>query len=235
MKSFNNLKQDLKKVSEPDRIADYQRFFKTKPGEYGENDLFIGVRVPAQRKVAKDYYHLSLQEIQELLNSKIHEHRLTALIILNYKFKKASEVDRNKIYKLYLKNINNINNWDLVDSSAHFVVGEYLRDKSREPLYKLAKSKDLWEKRIAIISTFKFIQHDDFDDSLKLAEILLQDEHDLIHKAVGWMLREVGNRDKKVEEKFLRKHYKKMPRTMLRYAIEKFPKNERDKYLKGII
>jgi len=232
MSTVDDVKKDLQKVGTKKRAEAALWFFKTGPGEYGEGDKFIGVTVPDQRKVAKKHPDLSLTAVQTLLNSPIHEHRLTALFILVAQFKKADEKMRKKIVDLYLKNYARVNNWDLVDSSAHYIIGQYLRDKPRNILYTLARSNNLWKKRIAVISTFWFIKDDDFDDALKIAEILRDDEHDLIHKAVGWMLREVGNRNQVAEEKFLKKHYKKMPRTMLRYAIEKFDKSKKDLYMK---
>jgi 3-methyladenine DNA glycosylase AlkD len=210
-----------------------QGFFKTGKGEYGEGDIFLGIVVPKLRKISEEYKHLQLQDLQILLNSNVHEKRLISLFILVLKYQKASDEEREKIYDFYLKNTRNINNWDLVDLSAHQIVGEYLFDKDRKKLYELAKSSNLWEKRIAIISTFYFIREEQFEDSLKIGEILMNDKHDLIHKAVGWMLREIGKRDFKVEEEFVKKYCKIMPRTMLRYAIEKFPEELRLKYLKG--
>ncbi|MBD3304486.1 DNA alkylation repair protein [Candidatus Woesearchaeota archaeon] len=226
---LSDLKQELEKLGNHKQSELLGRFFKTGKGEYGEGDIFLGIKVPDQRKVAKKYYDLSLKDVQSLLNSKIHEHRLVALLILIEKYKKSD--DKIEIVDIYLKNTKNINNWDLVDLSAHKILGEYLLDKDRKILYKLAKSKDLWEKRMAIISTAAFINKNLFDDALKISEILLNDKHDLIHKAVGWMLREIGNRNQAAEEKFLKTHYKKMPRTMLRYAIEKFPENKRKFYM----
>lgn len=231
--SLSELKKELKTLSNPERAKNLQRFFKTGKGEYGEGDVFLGIEggVPAKRKIAKRYFDLNFKGLQKLLDSKIHEHRFMALIILINRFNKEEK----KVFDFYIKNTRNINNWDLVDVSAHKIMGQYLLNKDRKILCKFAKSKNLWEKRIAIISTYAFIREEEFDDILKISEIFLDDEHDLIHKAVGWMLREVGNRDRKVEEKFLKKYYKKMPRTMLRYAIEKFPEDLRQKYLKGII
>ena len=221
------IKKDLEKLTNKEKAEIFQRFFKTKKGEYGEGDIFLGISVSEQRNVANKYLNLSLSELQELLNSKIHEHRLTALLILIQK-------ENNKdLINFYLKNTKNINNWDLVDCSAHKVLGEYLIDKDKSILYKLAKSNNLWEKRIAIISTFYFIKNNQFEDTLKISEILLQDKHDLIHKAVGWMLREIGKRDLEKEENFLKKYYKEMPRTMLRYAIERFEEIKRQDYLKN--
>lgn len=191
--------------------------------------------MPDQRTIAKKYFDLSLFDAQKLLSSKIHEHRLTALFILIAKYNKTDEKEKKKIFEFYLKNIKNINNWDLVDLSAPNIVGDYLLKKNRSILRELTHSENLWEKRIAILATFAFIRNNDFKDTFKISKVLLLEKHDLIHKAVGWMLREIGKRDLKTEEEFLKKHYKKMPRTMLRYAIERFPEEKRKRYLKGII
>jgi len=215
-------------------IAEHsQRFFKTGKGEYGEGDVFLGVRVPILRKLARKYREISIPDAVRLLHSSYHEERLLALFILVGHFKKAGDEEKERIFRLYLANTEFINNWDLVDSSAEHVVGAFLLERDKGPIYKLVRSKDLWERRIAIISTFHFIRNNKFVDTLKIANILLQDKEDLIHKAVGWMLRETGKRNREVEENFLKKHYKNMPRTMLRYAIEKFPESQRKKYLKG--
>lgn len=223
---------DLQKNRNPSKAKLLQRFFKTGRGEYGEGDVFLGVMVPAQRKIAKKYYkEISLSEIAELLKTNIHEYRLTALIILSMKASRDNETFRKDYCDFYLNNTKYINNWDLVDVTCVKIVGEYLVNKDRAVLYKLAKSDNLWKKRIAIISTFAFIRRHDLSDSLRIAEILVDDKHDLIHKAVGWTLREVGKIDQKLEEDFLKKHFKTMPRTALRYAIEKFPKKLRDFYL----
>lgn len=223
---------ELQKLKNPGKAQLLGRFFKCGQGEYGAGDKFLGITVPEQRKIVKKYYQIiEIGELDKLLKSKFHEVRLTALLILVEKFSKADEKTKNQIYKIYLKNAKRVNNWDLVDLSAPKIVGGYLLDKDRKILYHLAKSKNIWEKRIAVLATFSFIREKDFTDALKIAEILLNDKHDLIHKAVGWMLREVGNRDLKTEEKFLQKYYKTMPRTMLRYAIEKFPEKKRKKYL----
>lgn len=236
--SHKKVQETLKELSDANRADSSRWFFKTGPGEYGEGDEFIGVRVPDQRKVTKKYKELELSEIQKLLDSPIHEHRLTALFILITQYERAkSDREKEAIYNMYLQDVanGNVNNWDLVDSSAHKIVGRHLMDRPRDILYKLAQSKNLWEQRVSIISTFWFIKNDQFGNTLLIAEKLLKHEHDLIHKAVGWMLREIGNRDYVVEEEFLKKHYNKMPRTMLRYAIEKFPESTRQKYLKGEI
>jgi 3-methyladenine DNA glycosylase AlkD len=224
---------ELRKFSNRFNAEAKNRFFKTKKGEYGAGDHFWGVAVPVTRTLAKQFADLELSECLKLLKSKIHEQRLLALFILIHQFKGAEPLKQKKIYSLYMRNLRYVNNWDLVDASAHLIAGAYLEKKnqSRAVLLKLARSKRLWDKRVAILATFHFIRRHDFADTLKISKILLADEHDLIHKAVGWMLREVGNRDKRVEEKFLNQHYKKMPRTMLRYAIEKFPIAQRKKYL----
>lgn len=221
----------LREIADPEIAEHSQRFFKTGPGEYGEGDKFLGIRVPNIREVAKKFKELSLDETEQLLQSKYHEERLCALIILSNRSKKADPEEQKAIFDLYLENTEFVNNWDLVDTSAEDIAGRYLADKDRSVLYKLAKSDDLWERRIAVMSTFHFIKNDDFDDTLALAEILIKDDHDLIHKAVGWMLREIGKRDLEIEEEFLDQHAKNMPRTMLRYAIEKFPEKKRQFYL----
>jgi 3-methyladenine DNA glycosylase AlkD len=227
------LKKELQSIADKEQSKNLQSFFKTGKGEYGEGDIFLGIKVPVQRKIAKKYIDLSLKDLQNLLDSKIHEYRFTALIIIIQK-NRGLDISSKEIFDFYIKNFKNVNNWDLVDISAPHIVGRYLFDKSnRKILYKFAKSKNLWEKRISIVSTFAFIRENQFEDTLKIAEILLNDEHDLIHKAVGWALREVGKKDRKTEEIFLKKYYKQMPRTMLRYAIEKFPEDLRIFYLKG--
>ena len=231
MSSLIGFEKEFKKISNPRQAKVLQRFFKTGKGEYGEGDIFLGVKVPDQRKIANKFSELSLKDLEELLKSEIHEYRMTALLVLIKQYEKADEEDKKKIFDFYLKNSRNINNWDLVDISAPKIVGDFLLDKSKSILYKLAKSNNLWEKRIAIISTIAFIRNNEFDDTLKISKILLKDQHDLIHKAVGWMLREVGKRDQKVEEEFLKKHYSKMPRVMLRYAIERFEEKKRKFYL----
>lgn len=228
---LNTLMLEVKSKEDKEKAAILRRFFKTQKGEYGEGDVFLGIIVPVQRVLAKKFKDLLLDDVEKLLQSKIHEHRLIALFILILKYKNTDGKAQDKIIKIYLKNLNFINNWDLVDSSAPYLLGSYLLNKKRELLYKLAKSKNLWKRRIAIMSTYAFIKSHQFDDALKIAEILLKDEHDLIHKAVGWMLREVGNRNLEVEKSFLDKHYNLMPRTMLRYAIEKFNPNLKNHYL----
>jgi len=232
---INDLKSDLNKLADPEKAKLYQRYFKTGKGEYGEGDVFLGIIVPKQREIAKKYYDLDLKDLQELMNSKIHEHRMIGLFILVNKYKTT---DHKKIIThFYLKNakIGRINNWDLVDLSAQNILGTHLLDKDRKILYDLAKSDNLWERRIAVLATFMFIKNNDFQDSFKIAKLLLEDKRDLMHKAVGWMLREIGKRNQDVEEDFLKKHYKKMPRTMLRYAIERFNENKRKAYLNSRI
>jgi 3-methyladenine DNA glycosylase AlkD len=229
------IQNKLRKLADKEKAKILQGFFKTGPGQYGEGDVFLGITVPVLRSVAKECGATSLPDVLQLLRSAVHEERLLALLLLIQAYTDARDSLKKKIYTLYLKNTRHINNWDLVDLSAPNIVGCYLGDKSKKPLYTLANSRNLWKKRIAILATFYFIKQDDFTNSLQIAEILLNDDHDLIHKAVGWMLREIGKRDLQVEEKFLRKHYKKMPRTMLRYAIERFPEAKRKSYLNGRI
>jgi len=228
---LEKIKRELAQLGDPNRAKKLSEFFKTGKGQYGEDDFFLGIPVPEQRKVARKYIDLSLNGLQELLNSKIHEHRFTALVILISKYRKAEKSGKEKIFNFLLKNTGNINNWDLVDLSAPRIIGDYLVDKDRSILYRLAKSNSLWERRISILSTFIFIDNNDFEDALNISELLLHDKHDLIHKAVGWALREIGKRDQNVEERFLSKHCLQMPKTMLRYAIEKFDEKRRIFYL----
>jgi len=232
---LNQLIKELKSQANPKQAEILQRFFKTGKGQYGEGDIFLGIKVPVQRQIVKKYTELNLEDIQKLLNSKIHEERLVGILILVSKYKKTDEKGKKDIFGFYLKNTKNINNWDLVDLSAPNIVGNFLLDEDRKIIYELAQSNDLWKKRIAIISTFTFIRKEQFQDTLEISEILLKDTHDLIHKAVGWMLREVGKRNQQVLEDFLKKHYKKMPRTTLRYSIERFDEDKRKNYLKGEI
>lgn len=223
----------LRSLADPERAEHSGRYFKTGYGEYGEGDLFLGIRVPDIRAQVRKCGAVSLEDIQVLLASAFHEERLFALLFLVRKFEKGDEKDKAAIFNLYLKNTRRINNWDLVDSSASQIIGSHLESRDRQILYKLAKSASIWERRIAVISTFRFIANNQFEDALKLARQLLNDKEDLIHKAVGWMLREIGKRDAAVEKAYLQAHYKKMPRTMLRYAIERFPEQVRKKYLAG--
>jgi 3-methyladenine DNA glycosylase AlkD len=222
----------LRALANPQHATVLARFFKTGPGQYGEGDVFVGVKVPVLRKLAKEFRTLPLPEVENLLHSEIHEDRLVALLILMLQVAKADAKSQKVIYDVYLANTKHINNWDLVDLSAPNIVGEYLEKKNRKPLYKLARSASLWERRISILATFHFIRQGDFGDTLSIAKLLLGDKEDLIHKAVGWMLREVGKKELAIEEGFLQKHYRVMPRTMLRYAIEKFPERKRRAYLK---
>jgi len=229
------IRNELQKLANP-KIAEHSaRFFKTGKGEYGEGDQFLGIRVPQQRKIAKKYRNLPLNEVRNLLQSDYHEKRLTALLILVYRFPKADPAEQKKIYDFYLSNTDRINNWDLVDSSAPKIMGPWLMNRPRDILFELATSDNLWERRIAIMATFHFIKQNDFEDTLKIADLLLDDPHDLIHKATGWMLREIGKRDEPLLESFLIPRYRDMPRTMLRYAIEQLPKNKRKAYLESAI
>ena len=233
--SLKSLRKSLQELADPEIAEHSQRFFKTGKGEYGEGDKFLGIRMPVLRQQAKKYRQIELSDIKKLLKSSFHEERLCALIILVEKFSNGTEEEKSDIFNLYLGSIKNINNWDLVDSSAHYIVGVYLENRNRNILYKMAESNNLWERRIAIMSTFHLIKKNMFKDALNISEVLLRDREDLIHKAVGWMLREIGKRDKQAEKNFLDKYYKGMPRTMLRYAIEKFEETERQKYLKGLV
>ncbi len=235
MVAYQEIVKHLEDLADADIAEHSQHFFKTGKGEYGYGDKFLGVRVPILRKTAKLFQELSVTEIKKLLKSEYHEIRLLSLLILVGQFSKAREGKKRIIYNLYLKHTKYINNWDLVDSSAHYIVGAWLVDRDRSILFELAHSMRLWERRISIISTYYFIKNGDFNDTLRLAKILINDSEDLIHKAVGWMLREIGKRDRKVEEKFLGQYYKQMPRTMLRYSIEKFDNERRLEYLKGEI
>jgi 3-methyladenine DNA glycosylase AlkD len=234
MPELENLKKDLGKLADLKKVKILRNFFKTGIGEYGEGDIFIGVTVPKSRIVARKYKNLSLKDVKKLLHSKIHEERLVSILLLVEKYKQASDSERNEIVKYYLENAKYVNNWDLVDLSAPKILGIFLLEKKdRSVLYKLCNSDNLWEKRISIISTYEFIRKGQFEDTLKISEILLKDKHDLIQKAVGWMLRELGKRDMKLEETFLVRHHKEIPRTTLRYAIEKFPEAKRKMYLSG--
>jgi 3-methyladenine DNA glycosylase AlkD len=232
---ITDLRNKLSNAADNQRADFMQRYFKTGKGEYGEGDIFIGVSVPEQRKIAKQFLDIPFKELHELLHSKIHEERLTALLNLVYRFEKANENGRKEIFNFLIKNRKQINNWDLVDLTAPKSIGEYLVDKEKSILYELVNSENIWDRRIAVMSTFPLIKRNKFNLTLEFAKILLNDDHDLIQKAVGWMLREIGKRDMTIVETFLNKYYKKMPRTMLRYAIEKFPEVKRKKYLAGKI
>jgi len=229
----SDIKYEIRKLANKKTAKHSQRFFKTGKGQYGEGDIFLGIRAPVLRKIAKIFRRISLAEVSKLLESKFHEERLLSILMLVNLFKSGDEDDQELIYELYLDKTKFINNWDIVDISAGNIVGAFLFEKDKAPLYRLVFSENLWERRIAIVATFYFIRNDEFDDTLKIAEILFTDKEDLIHKAVGWMLREVGKRVIEIEEEFLEEHYLKMPRTMLRYAIERFPETRRKMYLKG--
>jgi 3-methyladenine DNA glycosylase AlkD len=231
-----DVRKELKSMADPDKAMILQRFFKAAPGQYGGRDIFIGVMVPQSRQIAKKFSQLPLGEVRTLLYSRLHEERLVALLILVLKYSStsSSREEKEDIVKFYLNNIKQVNNWDLVDLSAPNILGAHLinRDDRRRLLFRLAKSENVWERRIAIVATHHFIRNSDFSDTIKIAEMLLQEKHDLIHKATGWMLREVGKRDAAVEEAFLEKNCRAMPRTMLRYAIERLPEGKRNYYMK---
>ena len=235
MLKLSQIQKDIKQIENPEKAKILSRFFKTGKGEYGEGDQFLGLTVPESRKIAVKYKDLPFSETGKLLVSKIHEHRLIALLILVNNFKTGDATGQKEIYKFYLGHTKYINNWDLVDLSADKIVGAYLLHRPRKNLYTLARSQNLWERRIAMISTYQFIKEKkEYKDTFQIAEILLLDKHDLIQKAVGWMLREVGKRaSKEALVKFLSKNYKRMPRTMLRYSIEHFPEKERRGYIEG--
>jgi 3-methyladenine DNA glycosylase AlkD len=231
--TLGQLRRELRHSADPERAAHSARFFKTGPGEYGEGDRFLGVKVPELRRLVRRFRGLPIPAVRTLLKSPIHEERLLALLILVLRFSGGDAGTRGQIVKLYLKHTRWVNSWDLVDGSAHRILGAYLADRDRAVLYELARSASLWERRIAIISTYFFVKRNQFADTLRISEMLLGDKEDLIHKATGWMLREVGKRDRAAEEEFLRQHYERLPRTALRYAIEHFPESARRRYLKG--
>ena len=240
MSGLKETRLELKSKADPEKAKILQGFFRTGKGEYGEGDIFLGVIVPETRKTAAKFCKkMGLGEIKGLLESKIHEERLCAFLMLVQKFEKGSPEEKKSIFEFYISNAKCANNWDLVDLSAPKIAGKFLLEngacganqKGKEILYAFARSENLWERRIAIISTFAFIRNKKFGDALKISEILIGDRHDLIHKAAGWMLREIGKRDIETEEGFLEKHCREMPRTMLRYAIERFPEKKRKKYL----
>lgn len=228
---LNKIKSELLLLGDPERAKKLSSFFKTGKGEYGEGDVFLGIPVPQQRKVAKKYTNLPLDQLKLLLSSKFHEYRLTALIILVLKYEKAANLEKKEIFDFYLKNTEFVNNWDLVDLTSPKIIGDFLINKDRSILFKLVDSDNIWERRIAVLATFCFIRNDDFEDALNISRLLISDDHDLIHKAVGWMLREIGKRDENILRNFLDKFYKQMPRTMLRYSIEKLNEKERKYYL----
>jgi 3-methyladenine DNA glycosylase AlkD len=232
---MEEIKQELRKSASKEDAAVLQRFFKTGRGEYGEGDIFIGVKVPHIRKTAAIYAELPISELKHLIISPYHEERLLALIILTKKFNKADEKGKKEIVNFYLNKRKYINNWDLVDLSAPYILGPYFYEKERAILFDLIKNGSLWEKRIAVLASFYFIKQNDFRDSFEFVTLLLNDKRDLINKACGWMLREIGKRNLDAEENFLLRNYKTMPRTMLRYAIEKFPEKRRKAYLTGLL
>ena len=229
--TVTDLRKRLRAHADPGSVAILQRFFKTGPGEYGEGDVFIGVRLPPMRAVCKACRDASLGTALALLKSKVHEERLLALLLMVDRFTRGDEAERRAVYEVYLAHTKHINNWDLVDSSAPYIVGGYLAERSRAPLTKLARSTSLWERRIAIVATLYFIRARDLGDTFRIADVLLADPHDLIHKATGWMLREAGKVDGAALRRYLATRHDRMPRTMLRYAIERFPEAERKKYL----
>ena len=230
MSSSAAIKKELRKKRDRSRAKFLQTFFKTGKGQYAEGDIFLGITVPEIRKKAKKHRSVPVKELSDLLSSRFHEERMCALLILVEKYSASEE--KEPVVRFYLKNRKSINNWDLVDVTAHKILGDWLKNrKDRSVLFRLARSKSLWDRRISVMASFAFIRNKDYETTLKLAESLLGDEDDLIHKAVGWMLREIGKRDKKTEEAFLKKHAGKMPRTMLRYAVERFSAKERKKYL----
>ena len=226
------IRERLKALADPSIARSSQRFFKSNPGEYGHGDVFLGIRVPVQRKVAREFRAASAASAFELLRSPLHEERLVALFILVARYERGTAGERQRIYERYLEHVpKHVNNWDLVDSSSHLIVGAHVENGDRTVLDELARSPHLWSRRVAVIATLWLIRRGSFDDTLRLAELLLGDQHDLIHKAVGWMLREVGLRDRAVVERFLARHCRNMPRTMLRYAIERLPEKKRREYM----
>lgn len=225
----------LMEIANPQHAINLQRFFKTGKGDYGEGDIFLGIRNPEIRDLVKLFFKVELDVIIKMLASKYHEERMLSLLILVKKFSKADENGKAKIFNLYISNTKYINNWDLVDLTAPNIIGAYLANKDKDLLFQFANTNNLWEKRISIISTAAFIRANYFDTTFQISELLLHDKYDLIHKAVGWMLREIGKREIDAELMFLNAYYKDMPRTMLRYAIEKFPEELRLSYLKGKI
>ena len=233
---IEELNHDFKRAQNKTKGFVYARFFKTKKGEYGFGDIFLGISVPDQRSLAKKYIDLDFLEIEKLLASKIHEHRLTGVLILVYKYQRADNKLKEKIFNFYLQHLQGINNWDIVDASAHKIIGAYLfaQDNPKQTkniLFKLAQASNFWKRRIAIVATFYFIKQGEYNYTLAIAKLLLKDEQDLIQKAVGWMLRELGKKDEKIAERFLQQYHKEMPRTMLRYALERFSEQKRKKYL----
>lgn len=231
--SLRQARVRLRQLADKKRAKVLQGFFRTGPGEYAEGDVFLGITVPQVRALANEFHGLPFPAIRQLLRSRIHEERLLALLILVHRFAHGDRAARRRIYDFYLRHTRCIDNWDLVDLTADKIVGAYLEDRSRRSLYRLARSRSLWERRIAVVATFHYIRRGEFNDTLRIARALLDDEHDLIHKATGWMLREVGKRDRAVLERFLTAHHRRMPRTTLRYAIERLPPARRRAYLAG--
>ncbi len=229
----NAVVAQLNALSDPTYAAVSRRFFKTGPGQYGAEDLFLGIRVPTLRALARQWGHLTPMDAAALLDAPVHEQRFLALLMMIGLYRKGKDVVKQRIFDLYLENTEHVNSWDLVDLSAPHIVGQHLLERDKTPLYRLARSQNLWERRIAVVATFCDIRHGRFDHTLAIAQMLLNDRQDLIHKAVGWMLREIGKRDPAVEKDFLTAHCRRMPRTMLRYAIERFPEVERRQFLKG--
>jgi 3-methyladenine DNA glycosylase AlkD len=229
--TLNSLRDELRTLADPLDAVHLQRFFRTGPGEYAEGDRFLGLRVPVLRRLARVYRDLPAEDVLALLRSEWHEERLLALLLWVQEYARASQPRRDEIFREYLASTRFINNWDLVDSSAEHIVGAQLRERDRGVLDRLARSESVWERRIAVLATFHFIKRDDFEDTLRIAGMLLEDRHDVIHKATGWMLREIGQRDRAAEEAFLQRHAARMPRTMLRYAIERFEEPRRKAYL----
>lgn len=229
-----DIQKIIRALADPERSEHSQRFFKTGPGEYGEGDQFLGIRVPVLREHAARFRDTTIEQIFKLLRSVYHEERLLALLMLVQRFGKAEPKEQKTIFQKYMANLKYVNSWDLVDSSAHQIVGGFLFSRDRAPLYTLARSSSLWARRVAIVATYHFIKKGDYRDVLALSKILINDKEPLIHKAVGWMLREAGNRNRETQTSFLRKYYIDMPRTMLRYAIEKYPEKERQRFLKGL-
>jgi 3-methyladenine DNA glycosylase AlkD len=232
--TVSEIQERLRGLGSPEAAAMAARFFKTGPGQYAEKDILLGLRAEVMHRLSKEYLSLPLRDLRVLLRSAVHEDRSLALLILVRQATKGGELVKQRVYELYLAHTRFVNNWDQVDGSAPEIVGGYLFDKSREPLVQLARSDSIWERRISIVATHYFIRQGEFADTLRIAKLLLRDQEELIHKAVGWMLRETGKRDQPTLENFLRRHGKVMPRTTLRYAIERFPKELRLAYLKGV-
>lgn len=232
--TFGDLKREFAQATNPRRARDLAWFFKTGRGEYGEGDKFIGLTVPVQRAIAKKFRHLELRDIEKLVNSRVHEHRSTGLMILVAQYEAGDAATKQRVFDFYLQHSRRINNWDLVDGSAPYIVGKHLLARPRRVLHRLAKSPDLWERRIAMVATAAFIRAGDLDDAFGIAALLLSDKHDLIHKAIGWMLREAGKQSRPQMIAFLKRNYSHMPRTALRYAIEHLPEAQRKNALKGI-